>query len=187
MTRNQRITAGGQIRRKEQTRSEPEEKRGGQAQEQEQSQGTAPRMSRRTLGPRPRTEASGSWTEEYGNTWTGTAENGQERIHAQAGKRTAQGQETRDQAQKRQEKDAVRMKSPEEERTRLEPEEIMDKRRRRPKGRSLSTYRRRSTQVPTQRKLQAQKCQERRDKDQDKVEKPWTEDTDGPEDTEARM
>ena len=28
MTRNQRITAGGQIRRKEQTRSEPEEKKG---------------------------------------------------------------------------------------------------------------------------------------------------------------
>ena len=49
-------------------------------------------------------------------------QNGQEKLHAQARKRMARGQETRDQAQKRQDKDTVRMKSPEEEWTRPKPE-----------------------------------------------------------------
>ena len=81
-------------------------------------------------------------------------QNGQEKLHAQARKRMAQGQETRDQAQKRQDKDTVRMKSPEEEWTRPKPE--------------------------------ANHGQEKVE-NQDKLDEPWTEDTDGQVDMEAQM
>ena len=81
-------------------------------------------------------------------------QNGQEKLHAQARKRMARGQETRDQAQKRQDKDTVSMRV----------------RRRNGPGRSLRPI-----------------MDKRRWKNQDKLDEPWTEDTDGQVDMEAQM
>ena len=50
LTRKQRKTAGGQIRRKEQTRPESEEKLD-RRKKQEQPEGTAPRLRQGTSGP----------------------------------------------------------------------------------------------------------------------------------------